>query len=326
MFNNHTTEGEAGMKRTIVTIIVVGAALSAHAADVSKEVRQAVERRFPGAVIKETEQETWKGQRVTEVELTTKDGKDYEVILSQRSEILSAEEEKGLPWIGGELSVGFAMRGEQEIYRNVGTEFEPSPFFMYENGPLEILAYDGIDATFRLLGNDWLSLGLSGSLEFEEGYDADDTDYFEGMDELGTIYGAGLQLEALWGNWEANLEVEQDVSGEHDGQEAEISLFYTTVFAGFELRPEINLAWMSSDVVDYYYGVSAAEARADRPAYSPGSSFEIGVEVMVQRPLGAGFTALGLLGVSTVGGDIKDSPLVDSDYEIEGALGVMYSF
>jgi len=314
------------MRRTIVTILVVGAALSAHAAEISENARRAVEKKFPGAVIKETEQETWQGQPVTEVELTTQDGKDYEVLLSQSDEILSAEEEKGLPWIGGELALGLAVRMERELYRGVGTEIEPSLFGLYENGRLEIIAYEGIDATFRLLGNEWLSLSLSSSLQIEEGYDADDSDYFDGMDEIGTPYGAGLQLEAVWGNWDAKFTVEQDVSGEHDGQEAEVSLFYNTVFAGFELRPELNLTWMSSDVVDYYYGVSNAESRPDRPAYSPGSSYEIGVELLVQRPLGADFTAIGLFGVSTVGGEIKDSPLVDSDYEMEGTLGVMYSF
>jgi len=314
------------MKRTIVTILLVGAVLSAHAAEISENARRAVEKKFPGAVIKETEQEMWQGQPVTEVELTTQDGKNYEVLLSQSGEILSAEEEKGLPWIGGELALGLAVRMERELYRGVGTETEPTLFGRYENGRLEILAYEGLDATFRLMGNEWLSLSLSGSLQFEEGYDADDSAYFDGMDEIGTPYGAGIQLEAVWGNLGAKLAFEQDVSGEHDGQEVEVSLFYTTFFAGFELRPELNVTWMSSDVVDYFYGVSDAESRPDRPAYSPGSSFEIGVGLLVQRPLDAGFTAVGLVEVSTVGGEIKDSPLVDSDYEIEGTLGVMYSF
>ena len=314
------------MMRSALTVIMVIAALGARAADISDQARRAVEARFPGAVIKEAEQETWQGRRVTEIELTDGDGKNYEVLLSPGGEILHAEEDEGLPWIGGELSLGFAMRGEREIYRDIGTEFEPSPFFMYENGRLEILANDGVDATFRLLGNDWLSLGVSGSLLLGEGYDPDESDYFEGMDEIGTLYSAGLQLEAVWGNWEANLELQQDISGEHDGQEVEIGLFYTTSFAGFELRPELNFTWMSAEVVDYFYGVSETEARPDRAAYSPGSSFEFGVELMVQRPLGAGFTVLGLAGVSAIGGDIKDSPLVDGDYEVEGALGVMYSF
>ena len=314
------------MKRAIMMAMVVGVTLGAYASGAPEQVRKAVESRFPGAVITEVEQETWKGQSVTEVELTDQDGKHFEVLLSPGGEILSAEEEKGLPWIGGELSLGLAMRAEREIYKGIGTEFEPALFFIYENGPLEIVAYDGMDATLRLLGNDWLSLGASGSILFEEGYDPDDSDYFEGMDEINTLYYAGLQLVAAQGNWEASLDIQQDISGEHDGQEAELSLFYTKVFSGFELRPELNLTWKSSDVVDYFYGVSGAEARPDRPAYSPGSSFEVGIGMMVQRSITESFTAVALFEASTFGGEIKDSPLVDSDYEVEGTLGVMYSF
>ena len=32
------------------------------------------------------------------------------------------------------------------------------------------------------------------------------------MDEIGTLYGAGLPIEAVWGDWEANLEVNQDIT------------------------------------------------------------------------------------------------------------------
>jgi outer membrane scaffolding protein for murein synthesis (MipA/OmpV family) len=48
--------------------------------------------------------------------------------------------------------------------------------------------------------------------------------------------------------------------------------------------------------------------------------------MMVQRPITESFTAVALFEAGIVGGEIKDSPLVDSDYKVEGALGVMYSF
>ena len=291
----------------------------------AEDVREAVESRFPGAVIKEVEQESWNGQSVTEVELTDKDGRDLEVLFSPRGEVLNIEEKSGLPWIGGELALGVAMRGEREVYRGIGTEFEPSPFFIYENGPLEILAYDGIDAWFRLFDDDWLSLAASGSILLDEGYDPSDSDYFEGMDEISTRDYAGLQLEAERGSWEARLEYQRDISGEHNGQEVELSLFYTKAWSGFELRPELSLTWMSSETVDYFYGVSREEARPGRPAYSPGSSLEVGIGMMVQWPISKSLTAVALFEVGTVGGEIKGSPLVDSDYAVEGALGVMYS-
>jgi len=147
-----------------------------------QSVRQAIDNRFPGAEIKETEQELWKGEKVTEVELTSENGVDYEALVSTGGEILHIEEDRGLPLIGGDFSLGFALRGEKEIYKDVGVEWEPTPFFMYENGPLEILGYDGVETSLRFYENENLSLALCGSLKFDEGYDPDDSDYFDGME------------------------------------------------------------------------------------------------------------------------------------------------
>ena len=38
------------------------------------------------------------------------------------------------------------------------------------------------------------------------------------------------------------------------------------------------------------------------------------------------FTAVGIVEISTFGKDITDSPLVVEDHEIEGGLGIMYTF
>jgi outer membrane protein len=307
---------------------LLGAAFAAQASDVPEVMRKAIDRKFPGAVITEVRKDTWNGRPVTEVEITLRDGGDYEVIMSDTGEILGIEEEKGLPWIGGELMLGLGVMMEQGIYKGTETEVQPVPFFQYENGPFEIRTTDGIEAAFRLYRTGMFSVALVGSLDLEGGYDPDDSDFLKGMDELETLYSAGLEFEGTCAGWELGLEVLHDISGEHDGQEIELSLGYQWMVAGFELRPELSLAWMSKDAVDYFYGVSAKEARADRPVYSPGSSFEIGAELMIQRALIGNFTAVGIVGVSTFGSDITDSPLVDEDedYEIEGVLGVMYTF
>ena len=178
---------------------------SALAQNIPDAVRNAIEDRFPGAEIKEIESEQWKGRAVTEVELTTRSGTAYEVFVSDSGEILHIEEEKGLPWIGGELSIGLGLRGEQEVYRDADSEFEPIPFFVYENGPFEIQGYDGIDVTYRLYGDNYFEAGLLGTLVMEGGYDTDD-DYFEGMDELDSLlYDAGITLEVNYAGWQAAL-------------------------------------------------------------------------------------------------------------------------
>ncbi len=306
--------------------LVMGTAMTAVAEINPEEVKRIIKKEFPGAEIKEIEEEMWQGNKVTEVEITAKDGAGYDICLSDDGKILKVEEEDGLPLIGGDLSIGLAAIGEREIYKGVGTEFEGAPFLRYVNGPFELQTYGGINAIYRFYGTSNLSVAVIGSVLMGGGYDADDSDYLQGMDEFHTMYNAGFEVESQFYGWDVGLEIAQDVSGEHNGQEAEISLSYQWMVAGFEFTPSLSMTWFSKKTVDHYYGVSAAETRADRPSYSPGASYEASAELMVQRRIFGNFTAVGITGISTFGNDIKDSPLVEKDYEISGVLGVMYTF
>ena len=296
------------------------------AKEISEAILNAIEKRFPGADIQEVESETWQGQSVIEVELTSQSGISYEVIVSNNGKILNVEEEDELPWFGGELSLGAALSIERDIYKDVDTEFQPAPFFLYENGRLEIQATDNLQAAFTLYENDIFSVACFGSLEFDEGYDPDDSDYLKGMDELDTLYSAGLELEFKYEGWNVGLEFSQDVSGNHDGQEIELSLGYPLTIADFTLLPELSVSWMSKKTVDYLYGVSNKESRSNRPAYSPKSSFGYGADIMIIKPVFGNFTAVGIIGIEAFDSEITDSPIVDRDYAIEGAAGLMYSF
>lgn len=306
--------------------LVSGAVTVLYAVEVPQAIRDAIEHQFPGATITEIREEMWKGQMITEIELTARDGIDYEVRVADSGEILTVEEEKGLPLIGGELTIGGGVRAEQQIYRGMESEIQPVPFLLYENGPLELQAYNGIHAAFSLLQSEYFAISVFGSLDMNAGYDPGDSVYLKGMDELETLYGAGVALEAGYDGWEVELSFHQDFSGEHDGQEVELGLGYRWWMLGFECRPNVSITWMSDEVVDYFYGVSAREARTDRPAYSPKSAFEFEAQLMIERPFLENFTWVGLVEISTFDGEINDSPIVGEDYEFSAVVGVAYSF
>jgi outer membrane protein len=301
-------------------------AFPARAMDVPDAIRKRVKQEFPGATITEIRKDVYNGLPVTEVEFITEDGTEYEMIVTEDGGVLSVEEEKGLPWIGGELSLGLGVMVERDIYKGVDTEVQPAPFLRYENGPFEIRAYEGVDATYTFFRTDRFSVAVGGFYEQDEGYDPDDSDYLKGMKTLDDLFGAGLYLETEVAGFTAGLQIHQDLSGESDGQEVELSVFYPWFVAGFEIRPELSVTWLSEKTVDYYYGVSAGEARSDRPVYSPSSSFAFGLGLMIQRPIFGDFTAVGMVEASTFGSEIKDSPLVDEDFGWDAVFGVTYAF
>ena len=315
------------MPLILAMCFVITTACTSKAVELSEMIRNSIEQAFPNAQITDSEQESWNGERVTEVELISTEGIRYEVYVSAEGKIIKTEEEDGeLPWIGGELTIGLAARLEREIYKNEDTEISPVPFLRYENGSFEIQAYEDLIASYTVFGTNNFEVAIKGTINFADGYDADDNDYFKGMDELDTVYTVGFELEKMYGGWTADFEFAQDISGEHDGQEVALTIGYTREIGEFEFRPSLNATWLSKDIVDYYYGVSPTEANPERPSYSPDSSYEIGAELMILRPIFGDFKIVGIIEIATFGDDIKDSPLVDEDYEIECILGVTYTF
>lgn len=307
--------------------LLLGVAWSTEAEELPKVISQAIEQAFPNAKIIDISKKSYQGQAVTGIELADEDGTLYEVYVSNNGMIMKAQsEDAGLPWIGGELSIGLAVFAEKGIYKDVDTEIQPALFVQYENGPFEIMTTDAIDATYEFFDSRLLSIALNGSVRIGEGYDPDDSSFLRGMDELDTLFYAGMEFKKQFAGWEVGLEILQDVTGEHDGQEIELALEYQWNAGGFEFRPSVSLTWMSKKTVDYFYGVSSKEVNPDRKAYSPGSSYEIGAEFMIQRPIFGNYTIVGILGISTYGGDIKDSPIVDEDYSAEVGFGIMYTF
>lgn len=306
--------------------ILILSAISTRAEDLLSHIRQAVEGRFPGAVITEVRQESWKGERMWEIEIKAIDGREWELIISKDGRIMEIEEEKGLPWVGGDLSIGAGAMVDSEIYKGCDDEIGPAFFLQYENGNFEIRTSDSIDIAYTFFQAGQMAVAVNGSVFFNAGYDVDDSTYLNGMDKLDTLYSAGLSAQWNLSDWEIGLEVMQDVSGEHDGQEIELTVGKTLTAGEFEFTPSLSLSWISSGMTDYFFGVSAREAHPDRRVYSPDSSYEAGLELMVQRPLFGNFTGVAIAGISTFGSEIKDSPIVDEDYSAQLILGIMYSF
>ncbi len=310
----------------IFLYVSLGVIPSSGAEEISEAVKYKIKNKYPGAEIVEIREDTWNGIPVTEVEARDRDGRVYEFILSQDEDILHVEEEKELPLIGGELSLGAAVLFERDVYRGVDSEIQPVPFLRYENGPFEIMTQDGLSVSYTMFQGKSYSVAAMGEYIFEEGYDPGDSSYLTGMDKLSSTYSVGLEGEMMVGDFITGIEVLHDISSEKSGQEVELSLEYPWHVAGFQLNAGLNVSWLSRKKVDYLYGVSAREATLERPLYDPGSCLEIGAELMIQKPFLGNYTFVALIEANKLGSEISNSPIVDDDIEISAVLGIMYNF
>ena len=237
---------------------------------------------------------------------------------------LASESESEAPAESGKAKVfvGAGAVISSKPYDGVDSKVYPVPMFGYEG---ERLYLRGISGGYRLFQRGGWSIGPMLRPRFE-GYEADDSDALTGMDDrdLTLDGGVDLSLKTNWGMF--GVQVMTDLLGEHDGQELEASYMALFPYAGFYFVPSVALRWRSDDLVDYYYGVRASEARAGRPAYSPGDAISPVARLAIRRKLSDHWGFLLAFQYEWLDDEISDSPIIEDDTMISLLLGATYTF
>ena len=183
----------------------------------------------------------------------------------------------------------------------------------YLRGPtLGAELYDGDD------------LSVSAGISLDLADSRDDSPQLADMSKLDDVWLGEVEVsyEADWG--ELGVSLAADVSGTHDGFLAGLSYGYPLELGGLQIEPEVGVEWHSAKVNRYYYGVGAADVRADRPFYEPdaGMSYELGVTVTYPF---AERHALSLeVEAEWLSSEVSDSPIVERDSV--ASVGVSYLF
>lgn len=92
------------------------------------------------------------------------------------------------------------------------------------------------------------------------------------------------------------------------------------------ISPRLSALWSDGKTNQYYYGVRAAEATAQRPAYSPGAGVDTEVGLRLDYRIAPKQVLFADLGLRSLGGEVRNSPLVDRSSVPEVRLGYLYRF
>ena len=161
------------------------------------------------------------------------------------------------------------------------------------------------------------------------GYDADDSTDLNGMKDRDYSLDAGMQI--FWGSeysdqWTLNTSLSTDLLSKHQGQEISLSLAKLFDYQPFFLKPCIGIAWQSSDLVDYYYGVLRQEATPTRSAYSANDAFNSLIQLDFYMGLSLDWLLISRIKFNFFGHEIRDSSIVDEDYGVTGIIGIARMF
>lgn len=223
------------------------------------------------------------------------------------------------------LSLGLGVGMMSSEYKQTDARALPVPAVHYEG---ERFFVRGLSGGVHLFKNDVHE--FSANLSYmPQSFDASRSDNWamrQLKDRNSTLLaGVSYKLKTQWGI--AKIGVGADILGKSDGVVVDAAYAYPFAAGSVTLVPSAGVLWASSQHNDYYYGVSAKEARASGlKEYDAKSSFSPYLGFDAQIPLAENWNVYMNARAIFLGDEVTDSPMVDKDIKYGGSVGITYSF
>lgn len=219
--------------------------------------------------------------------------------------------------------IGAGINLKRKAYAGVGSDTTAIPLLTYEN---RWVRFAGPTIDLKLPAGSGLDFALRTRYAFEDGYEPGDAPILNGMAERRSSWWLGGA--ALWRQPFANLSLEWlgDASGHSDGQRVRLAAEKPIRAGNFLHTPRLALNWLDKNYVDYYYGVTAAEARIGRPAYEGDSTVSAEVGLRSVYALTREQSIYLDVSASRLGEEVRNSPLVNRSGESALRFGYVYQF
>jgi MipA family protein len=205
----------------------------------------------------------------------------------------------------------------------------PVPLIKYESGPLFIDGDGGLPVLGlrTQLSPNWQA-GVFAGLRLSR--DADDHDRLEGLDDISTHGTAGAFLRWSDDRWRVVLTATQALHSGY-GTRAELRGSYEVWRTG-RSRVDIGVGtvWGSHDDMSTWFGIDsneAARSNAGLRSYSAGAGLRSAtLSANWRYDLTPSWAMVTSVGVRTLLGDARDSPIVERKTSPYGMVGIRYRF
>jgi outer membrane protein len=218
--------------------------------------------------------------------------------------------------------LGLAASANREVYRGDSSQTTAIPLILYDSAWLHVF---GNTLDLKLPPAGTLRFALRAKYALGDGYKPGDSAFLAGMSERkGSLL---LGAAASWKTPLATVSAEWLKAGNNShGQQAQLSAEHAFRYGRLELVPHLGASWSDSKYVDYYYGVTQAEATAARPAYTAGAATDVSAGLRVTYALRRNQLLLLDAGDTHHGKGVTDSPLTDKRNTPSLKVGYLYLF
>ncbi|MCF2870340.1 MipA/OmpV family protein [Octadecabacter sp. G9-8] len=219
----------------------------------------------------------------------------------------------------GDWIVGLLLDGSQSPFVGGQDSVQALPYIAYETGRLHI----GIDEiSYALVDSGRFDLSVMLDPRFAA--DLPDTALFDGL-KRDDAFEAGFAASYAFGDASANLSVQHDVSGVHDGLAAKLSLSHEAQLGAVGLDFTAGVKFQDSDLNNYLHGVATADVTADRAAFEMDNTINAFAQMNALMPISDNAFLLGEVTYTDLG-EAADSPLVNRDHIADVTLGLLFQF
>jgi outer membrane scaffolding protein for murein synthesis (MipA/OmpV family) len=242
---------------------------------------------------------------------------------------MAGQEVARIPFINappGTAGLGGGFRFGNNPYISSGESDEVPldliPLYLYEG---KYLFAHGTSGGIHIFRNDKFSFSALARWRFQQ-LDPSKDPIFEGLFRRHQTLDAGLTGTYKSGFGDFTLDWVTDTLDKHNGQEVQLSYRYNFVRGAWSFSPFITWGLQSENLANYYFGVSEAEATAERPAYNVGEAqfFVLGVNTSWQ--LTDRMLLFGNIGFGGSDKAIENSPLVENPNFSQAFVGGTYMF
>ena len=228
---------------------------------------------------------------------------------------------------GTQWGLGLFVTPDVRPYRDADTKVRVLPAVLIENRWLRLF---GPQLEVKLLQSGSLRAGLTVAYA-GDGYKPGDSAFLAGMARRKDSLWVGAHARLGTGFADLRVDWTGDASGHSQGQKLKLGLerrfgVGAPGIGALGITPRLQAVWHDRQFVQYYFGVEAAEARAGRPTYRPGSAVNTELGLRLDYVLAPQQLLFADLGVTALGSAIKASPIVERSTLPEARLGWIYRF
>jgi len=228
-------------------------------------------------------------------------------------------------WPTGSASLGGALHIRRNVYKpaeNVDNwPIDLVPLVLY-NG--KYVFSRGLAAGVHVIDKRSVELNLLAQVRLDN-LDPGGA-FYDGVQPRQQSIDAGAELRVRGGWGEVKAAWLTDTLGRHNGESAELTYRYTFDFDRWTLSPFVDWEWRNAELSNYYYGISADEARPDRPEYAPGSSHWLSLGLNTSYALTNRVTLFGNVSIDAIDSTITQSPIVDASNTATVYVGGTFTF